>query len=302
MPLIFDIKRYAINDGPGIRTTLFLKGCPLRCVWCHNPESWSTQPQLLYKKGKCLRCGTCVRLCPQQALHLGEEGITLDAGRCTHCDLCTDECPTMALETCGREWTTEQLMAEIEKERDVMEDSGGGVTLCGGEPLMHPDDTLALLHALGQRGFHRVVDTSLHAPRQVVADVAAACELLLVDIKMMDAARHRLLTGVDNALILSNIQWLAKEGHDFSIRIPLIEGVNADDSNLTQTADFLEALPWQRRTIHLLPYHDMGRDKHCRMWSTYNPQCRVMLPPSEERMQHATALLSQRGFNVVIGG
>ena len=302
MPLIFDIKRYAINDGPGIRTTLFLKGCPLRCVWCHNPESWSTQPQLLYKKGKCLRCGTCVRLCPQQALHLGEEGITLDAGRCTHCGLCTDECPTMALETCGREWTTEQLMAEIEKERDVMEDSGGGVTLCGGEPLMHPDDTLALLHALGQRGFHRVVDTSLHAPRQVVADVAAACELLLVDIKMMDAARHRLLTGVDNALILSNIQWLAKEGHDFSIRIPLIEGVNADDGNLTQTADFLEALPWQRRTIHLLPYHDMGRDKHCRMWSTYNPQCRVMLPPSEERMQHATALLSQRGFNVVIGG
>ncbi len=302
MPLIFDIKRYAINDGPGIRTTLFLKGCPLRCVWCHNPESWSTQPQLLYKKGKCLRCGTCVRLCPQQALHLGEEGITLDAGRCTHCGLCTDECPTMALETCGREWTTEQLMAEIEKERDVMEDSGGGVTLCGGEPLMHPDDTLALLHALGQRGFHRVVDTSLHAPRQVVADVAAACELLLVDIKMMDAARHRLLTGVDNALILSNIQWLAKEGHDFSIRIPLIEGVNADDGNLTQTADFLEALPWQRRTIHLLPYHDMGRDKHFRMWSTYNPQCRVMLPPSEERMQHATALLSQRGFNVVIGG
>lgn len=302
MPLIFDIKRYAINDGPGIRTTLFLKGCPLRCVWCHNPESWSTQPQLLYKKGKCLRCGTCVRLCPQQALHLGEEGITLDAGRCTHCGLCTDECPTMALETCGREWTTEQLMAEIEKERDVMEDSGGGVTLCGGEPLMHPDDTLALLHALGQRGFHRVVDTSLHAPRQVVADVAAACELLLVDIKMMDAARHRLLTGVDNALILSNIQWLAKEGHDFSIRIPLIEGVNADDGNLTQTADFLEALPWQRRTIHLLPYHDMGRDKHCRMWSTYNPQCRVMLPPSEERMLHATALLSQRGFNVVIGG
>ena len=277
MPLIFDIKRYAINDGPGIRTTLFLKGCTLRC-------------------------GTCVRLCPQQALHLGEEGITLDAGRCTHCGLCTDECPTMALETCGREWTTEQLMAEIEKERDVMEDSGGGVTLCGGEPLMHPDDTLALLHALGQRGFHRVVDTSLHAPRQVVADVAAACELLLVDIKMMDAARHRLLTGVDNALILSNIQWLAGEGHDFSIRIPLIEGVNADDDNLTQTADFLETLPWQRRTIHLLPYHDMGRDKHCRMWSTYNPQCRVMLPPSEERMQHATALLSQRGFNVVIGG
>ena len=302
MPLIFDIKRYAINDGPGIRTTLFFKGCPLRCVWCHNPESWSPRPQMLYKKGKCMGCSTCVDLCPQHALKLGSEGIVYAADLCVNCGLCTEECPTMALEMCGREWTIDELMVEIEKEREVMEDSGGGVTLCGGEPLMHPEDTMLVLQALGERGFHRVVDTSLHAPRRVVADVASACELMLVDLKMMDAGRHRQLTGVDNGLILDNIRWLAEQGYDFSIRIPLIEGVNATDDQLTQTADFLQPLPWRRRVIHLLPYHDVGKDKHCRMWSTFNPMGVGMSAPSEERLQHCASLLRNYGFQVVIGG
>ena len=158
---IFDIKRYAINDGPGIRTTIFIKGCPLRCVWCHNPESWTAQLQLLYKKSKCIGCKTCVGVCPQQVLTLTASGIQprfdkvsdreysvgveLEDIGCTLCGLCTDECPTTALEICGRQYTMDELMAEVEKERSVMEDSGGGVTLCGGEPLMHPEDTIELL-------------------------------------------------------------------------------------------------------------------------------------------------------------
>ena len=142
--LIFDIKRYAINDGPGIRTTIFLKGCPLRCVWCHNPEGWTPQPQLLYKQSKCIGCKTCVSVCPQHLLELTPEGISLNQG-CPLCARCTEECPTTALEICGKEWPMDELMAEIEKERDVMEQSGGGVTLCGGEPLMHPEYTLELL-------------------------------------------------------------------------------------------------------------------------------------------------------------
>ena len=154
MSLIFDIKRYAINDGPGIRTTLFMKGCPLHCVWCHNPESWSPRQQILYKRSKCIGCQTCVETCPQQILRLSPDGIVMGSG-CTLCGRCAEECPTTALEQCGREWTMDELMSEVEKERDVMTDSGGGVTLCGGEPLMHPDDTIALLKALGRRGFHR---------------------------------------------------------------------------------------------------------------------------------------------------
>ena len=157
---IFDIKRYAINDGPGIRTTIFVKGCPLRCVWCHNPEGWTAEPQVLYKRSKCIGCHTCE-----------QEGFV------------ADDCPTKAREVCGREYTMDELMDEVEKERVIMEDSGGGVTICGGEPLMHPDGTLAILRELGRRGFHRTVDTTLYAQPDVVKAVAEECELLLISIK-----------------------------------------------------------------------------------------------------------------------
>ena len=219
MALIFDIKRYAINDGPGIRTTIFLKGCPLRCVWCHNPESWSPQPQKLYKKTKCIGCRSCVEVCPQQALELTPDGIRPTQNACILCGKCTEECPTTALEMCGKEWSMEALMAEIEKERPIMEDSGGGVTLCGGEPLMHPDYLLAILKELGRRGFHRTVDTTLYASQDTVAKVAAACELFLVDLKLMDSEKHRQYTGVPNEVILQNIRYLAEAGKDFFIRI-----------------------------------------------------------------------------------
>jgi len=305
-PLIFDIKRYAINDGPGIRTTIFMKGCPLRCVWCHNPESWSPQPQILYKKSKCIGCQSCVAACPQQALQLTPDGIRLNPLLCLmparRCSACTDECPSTALERCGNVWTMAALMAEIEKERTIMEDSGGGVTLCGGEPLMHADYALDILHELGRRGFHRTVDTTLFAPQDTVRKIAEACELFLVDLKLMDAERHQRYTGVTNGQILQNIRFLAEAGHDFFIRIPLIGGVNADDENIEATVRFLELLPWQRRTVNLLPYHDVGKDKHRRMWSTYNPHGYQMTVPSDELLQHCATLLEAHGLRVIIGG
>ena len=299
MALIFDIKRYAIHDGPGIRTTLFMKGCPLRCVWCHNPESWSPQRQLLYKESKCMGCRSCVDICRQQALELTPQGIRHADSRCVLCGECTDECPTMALEMCGKEWTIDALMVEVEKERTVMEDSGGGVTLCGGEPLMHADDALLLLRELGRRGFHRTVDTSLYAPTAVVAAVADACELFLVDLKLMDSDKHKQMTGVSNGLILKNIEWLAAQGKDFLVRIPLIEGVNADEHNIEQTARFLQSLPWKRRQVELLPYHDVGKDKHRRMWSTYNPQGYAMSTPSEETLQRCARQLEAQGIHLI---
>jgi len=312
LPLIFDIKRYAINDGPGIRTTIFMKGCPLRCVWCHNPESWDAQPQLLYKQARCIGCQTCVNSCPNQALSFSASSslytlhstLKRDSARCTLCGRCAEACPTRALEVCGRQWTMDELMAEVEKERMVMEQSGGGVTLCGGEPLMQPDATLAILRELGRRGLHRAVDTTLYAQPAVIDSVAAECELLLVDLKLMDSTLHRRLTGVGNELILENIARLAAAGHDLRIRIPLIEGINADDQNIEATARFLLTLttPLSPLQVHLLPYHDVGRDKHRRMWSRYNPDNIAMSTPTEERQQHCADLLSSYGFKVVIGG
>lgn len=303
--LIFDIKRYAINDGPGIRTTIFLKGCPLRCVWCHNPEGWSPHPQILYKKSKCIGCQTCVDSCPQHLIQLTPNGIRFNAP-CSMfnlpCSNCFSSCPTTALELCGREWTMDELMAEIEKERTIMEDSGGGVTLCGGEPLMHPDYTMELLQELGRRGFHRTVDTTLYASPEIVTAVAEHCDLFLVDLKVMDSAKHRLYTGVPNELILENIRLLARLGSDFFIRIPLIEGINTDDENIEATARFLESLPWQRRTVNLLPYHDVGKDKHRRMWSTYNPAAIPMATPSDETQQRCATQFESHGLRVIIGG
>ena len=196
----------------------------------------------------------------------------------------------------------DELMAELEKERTVMEDSGGGITLCGGEPLMHPDYILQLLQEIGRRGFHRTIDTTLDVPTSVLTTVAQHCELFLVDLKLMDPVRHRLYTGVTNELILKNIRWLADNGNDFVIRIPLIDGINTDEENMEASARFLDSLTWPRRTVHLLPYHDVGKDKHRRMWSIYNPQHFPMGVPSERTLERCRQQLESHGFHVVIGG
>ena len=302
---IFDIKRYAINDGPGIRTTIFFLGCPLRCVWCHNPESWDRLPHKTYKQNKCIGCLSCIAACSQKAIRMTAGGIQpIEEAECLRCGRCADECPTRAWEMCGREWTVDELMAEIEKERDIMEDSGGGVTLCGGEPLFQPQAALAVLEELGRRRLHRTVDTTLYASADTVLSVARNCELFLVDLKLMDADRHRQLTGVANELILSNIRLLAAGASPFYIRIPLIEGINDDEQNIEATALFLDSLPHNGSLlgVNLLPYHDVGRDKHRRIWSTYNPENIFMAAPSETTLQRCTHQIERHGYKVIVGG
>lgn len=301
MALIFDIKRFAINDGPGIRTTLFMKGCPLRCVWCHNPEGISPKPVKLYTKKKCIGCQSCVDICPQHNLTLTADGIK-EVGDCILCGKCTDECPTLALQMAGKEWEMDKLMEIVEKERKVMEDSEGGVTVCGGEPLMHPDYLIALLTELKGRGIHRTVDTTLFASEQTVERVMPLADLFLVDLKHMDCEKHKFYTGVPNEQILSNIRLISAAGARFWIRIPLIVGVNADDDNLKASADFLASLPNAPECVNLLVYHDVGKGKHARMGTSYNPDDFSMEAPDDQLQQHALEIFKAKGLNVKVGG
>jgi len=302
MALIFDIKRYSVNDGPGIRTTIFLKGCPLRCVWCHNPEGLEPKPQRMYTKSKCIGCQSCVEVCPQQVLTLTPEGIVADESKCVLCQQCADVCPSLAMKFGGKEWKMDELMAVIEKERKVMEDSGGGVTICGGEPLMHHQYTIKLLQELKKRRFHRAVDTTLFSNATIIKEVAANCELFLVDLKLMDSERHRFYTGVPNEIILANIRMIAEMGCDFFIRIPLIEGVNADEQNIDESARFLASIPWNRKVVNLLPYHDIGKGKHEKLGTKYNPDSIQMAAPSQETQQRCIAQFKHYGITATIGG
>ena len=302
MALLFDLKRYALHDGPGIRTTLFLKGCPLRCVWCHNPESWASGKQRLYKQVKCIGCSSCVDACPEGALKLTPEGIRPTGRPCRVCGACADAGPALAMEICGREWPMDELMAEVEKERGVMTDSGGGVTLSGGEPLLHPEYTLELLAELGRRGFHRAVDTTLYADPDTVRAVAQACDLFLVDLKVMDSAAHRRYTGVPNERILDNLRLVASLGVPYWIRIPLIAEVNASEENIASTAAFLRTLDRLPDEVDLLPYHDIGKGKHERLGTTYNPNGLSLSAPSTENQARCVHQLEAAGLTVKIGG
>lgn len=193
--LLFDIKRYAINDGPGIRVTIFMKGCPLACVWCHNPEGISPRAEKLYTRKKCIGCGACVDVCPTGALTLTEAGIVTDRSLCRTCGRCAEVCPTLAMEMSGREYSIDEVMREIEKETVFMDRSEGGVTFCGGEPLSHPSDLVALLDRCGALGIHRAVDTTLFASPDTVRSVMERTDLFLVDLKHMDSGSHRRFTG-----------------------------------------------------------------------------------------------------------
>ncbi|MCK5782560.1 MAG: glycyl-radical enzyme activating protein, partial [Flavobacteriales bacterium] len=188
--LVFDIKRYAINDGPGIRMTIFLKGCPLSCDWCHNPESQSSKVQKLYSKSKCITCGECVEACPTNAISLTDNGIITDFSLCETCGKCADVCPTKATEMSGEYKTVEELMLEVDKQKVFFQQSGGGVTISGGEPLMHSEFLNELLDALKENKIHTVIDTTGFSKPSILKNIAAKTDLFLYDLKMIDSVKH----------------------------------------------------------------------------------------------------------------
>jgi pyruvate formate lyase activating enzyme len=300
MAFLFDLKRYSINDGPGIRITLFFKGCPLSCSWCHNPEGVSLRQQKMYARKKCIGCGACTAACPESALRLTSDGIVTDTERCLCCGSCAEACPAKAMEMAGTEYTADYLMQEIEKETLLMDRSGGGVTFCGGEPLLHPEALSELLRRCGALDIHRAVDTSLYAEPDIVRQVMRETDLFLIDLKTMDRDMHKTYCGASNDLILHNIRMTAKSGKDFIIRIPLIEGFNADEENITRSAAFLGELPWARREVHLLPYHAIAAGKYEKLGVRFNPSGISMSAPSPERRRQCVEIFKNHGIKASI--
>jgi len=296
---VFDIKRYAIHDGPGIRTTVFFKGCPLHCQWCHNPESWRRDPEHSLRRGRCIRCGRCVDICKVGAISLVENQPVTDASICRLCGECIDACVTGAREMVGREMTVSEVMAEVEKDVIFYDQSSGGVTFSGGEPLMQPEFLLALLDQCRGQGIRTAVDTSCYAEPDIVKRVSERTGLFLCDLKHIDSDTHERFTGVGNGLILDNLRRLSEAGNKIIIRIPVIPGFNDEQPNIEASGKLVASLQNVVR-IDLLPYNRGGNEKLTRLMA--DMELMQTETPSEDKMNSITESLGSYGFEVKIGG
>jgi len=289
--MIFDVKRFAVHDGPGVRTTLFLKGCPLHCLWCHNPESIAPSPQLGYYAHKCIDCSECAKVCPTHAHTMMGGKHRFDRAKCQACGLCESVCLGGALRLYGQTVTLPEALGLVLADRDFYGDTGG-VTLSGGEPLLQSGFCRELLKQLKAANIHTAVDTCLYVKWPVIEEVRPFTDLFLVDLKHLDSARHRQLTGRGNELILDNLRQLAATGAGIEIRIPLIPGGNDDDANLLASGKLLDEL--HIKNVRLLPYHEMARSKYAALAMPDT------MPQAElgRNMEHYTRLLRQFGLTI----
>lgn len=271
--LIFNIQKYNMYDGPGVRTLVFFKGCPLRCQWCSNPEGQSRQFQIMLKREQCVSCGACVEVCPAglHSLAAGGRHLVDRSKECVGCGRCVEACPSNALALSGERRTISELMTVIEEDRPFYETSGGGLTVGGGEVLMQPEALINLLETCHQHQINTAIETCGYARAEVLANVAEHVDLFLYDVKHMDPERHKQLTGVHNGMILSNLRWLLENRHNVKVRMPLLRGVNDGEREIAMLVEFLRPYKDLRnfKGIDLLPYHKLGVHKYSQLDMTY---------------------------------
>lgn len=287
--VIFNIQKYSIHDGPGIRTTVFLKGCPLSCSWCHNPESQSFGKELMFFSNRCINCGECFKVC--KSMRKPE--------LCTKCGSCAEVCCTNAILLAGKEISVEELIKELEKDVIFYDSSKGGVTISGGEPLAQPGFTLELLKECKKRDIHTAVDTSGFGNADDLEKIAGFADLFLYDIKLMEEEKHIRYTGVSNALIHHNLKLLSEMGKKIWIRIPVIPGINDNIENIKAAARFIKSTGGIEQ-VNLLPYHNTAMDKYKRLNKDY--AFKAVKQPSKEYMDKILDLYRIQGINAYIGG
>lgn len=297
--IIFDIQKYAVHDGPGIRTAVFLKGCPLRCWWCHNPEGQESGFELIYRKTRCIGCGTCTLECPREALSLTHRGIIIEREKCVVCSRCAKTCPSEALSIVGREVGIEEVMKEIEKDRVFYDESNGGVTFSGGEPLLQPKFLETLLDKCKDGDIRTAVNTCGFASQEILDRIGDRVDMFLYDIKIMNDDKHKKYTGASNKTILGNLKRLARDGSNIIINFPIIPNINDDEENITETAKFIRSLRTVTQ-VNLLPYHMSAIEKYKNLNKTY--KLIKTLPPTYKKLKQIRQEMEAHGLRVKVGG
>ncbi|MHA1490666.1 MAG: glycyl-radical enzyme activating protein [Promethearchaeota archaeon] len=260
--LVFNIQRFVLHDGPGIRTTVFLKGCPLRCVWCHNPEGLEAYPELIYRDSQCISSKKCILVCPENAITSIDTGINIDRRRCIACGDCAIECKSNALEICGEYMTTEDIMSEVLADIEFYKQSGGGLTVSGGEPLMQLEFLINLLKEAKMANLHTCLDTTGYCDSEKLEEVLKHVDTLLYDIKSLNEEMHEKLTGISNVLIIKNLKMCLDKAVDIIVRIPIIPGYNflQVKEELTEHVKWLTEIGVKK--FEVIPYHGFGEQKY----------------------------------------
>ena len=271
--IIFNIQRFSLHDGPGIRTTVFLKGCSLDCLWCHNPESKRMAPQLAWMQSRCVGCGLCETVCTSGVHGHGDAGKTVDFEKCVGCGECVAACPSAALEMMGKWVTPEEVLEEVERDMPFYVNSGGGMTLSGGEPAMQPEFAAHLLREAKKRGIQTAMETAGHMPWQVYRQFLQDLDLVLFDSKQMDSTLHKAYTGQPNTLIHENLRNFCRADCPVAVivRTPVIPGYNDDPENFKKLAAFIHTLE-RTPSVQVLPYNPLAGSKHPRLGMVYTPQ------------------------------
>lgn len=294
---VFDIQRFSLHDGPGIRTIVFLKGCPLSCKWCSNPESQNMKPVIMYKKNECLHCGRCINACSRKAISF-ENKTFIDRSICTGCGECANACPAGALVVKGKTMTVQQLIRELKKDATTYRRSGGGITLSGGEPLVQYEFAAELLRACKAQGWDTAIETTGAGITEAVEKIIPYVDTVLLDIKHLDTEKHKKFTGIGNEQILKNAARISQISSTV-VRVPVIPGFNYSEEEIRAITEFAKMLRGVR-TIHLLPYHTFGENKYDLLGRDY--ALADIKPLKPEELEHLKTMVEREGFQCIIGG